>query len=275
MNEGIAIGRRMASAGADMSAIRGSLDRSGGDLQTAKASDMTLPVRAMDQATVPIAPTPSPSPSASEIPPLQLTDNYYNAQSVIARTCHDLFPDDEDHRAGCVKDQNDALSELKKGAPPQVAYDAFNSIRANCESQFASDYARRFACESDAVRHVSKTLQVKQRSSPHPEEVGLPLRAGRFSELTKSAQCLDGGDRLAGAVSLKLVWRRALRLRGGVILEVLEQIRPIEIKCCPFRRLEDSRVAKRRRLPGQARQCVRSRTAARCSGRSLLPEEHL
>ena len=156
MNDGIAIGKRMASAGADMSAIRGSLDRSGGDVQTAKASDMNLAARAEERPAPAVAPIPSPSPSATEAAPLRLTDNYYNAQPVIARTCHDLFPDNEDQRAGCVKDQNDALSELKKGAPPQVAYDAFNSIRANCETQFTSNYTRRLACESEAVADYRK-----------------------------------------------------------------------------------------------------------------------
>ena len=78
-------------------------------------------------------------------------DEYAGADDVIKRHCESQWPKDFAMRAHCIKQEQKALAELKRGAPTDIPAEVFAEIRERCALEWPDDFSMRLHTEKQQV----------------------------------------------------------------------------------------------------------------------------
>jgi len=101
------------------------------------------------------------SPASPTLSPTTQDEEYADADDVITRHCEREWPDDYNMRAYCVKQQREAVSNLKAAAPADIPAAVLQQIRRKCAREWPDDYSMRHYCEQQqlsAYRQMQKGL---------------------------------------------------------------------------------------------------------------------
>ena len=104
-------------------------------------------IKSIGGSTEPIEKDQLPIPDLSS----GQNDEYANAEEIIDRHCEQEWPDDYSMRAYCLKEQREALEELKRHNPTDIPGDVFNSIRAKAAAEWPNDFSMRLYMEKEQV----------------------------------------------------------------------------------------------------------------------------
>jgi hypothetical protein len=122
------------------------------------------PTQTVDTSTPPSSPsTPHvavTSTARATTAELFQTDEYGDAEEVIARHCEREWPDDFNMLAYCIEQQREAVATLKAGAPDDIPAATFLQIRRRCAREWPDDYNMRHYCEQQQItgyRQVQKS----------------------------------------------------------------------------------------------------------------------
>jgi len=78
-------------------------------------------------------------------------DEYSDADEVIARHCEREWPDNYNMRAYCIKQQKEAVANLKSATHPEIPIAVLQQIRRKCAREWPDDYNMRHYCEQQQL----------------------------------------------------------------------------------------------------------------------------
>lgn len=85
-----------------------------------------------------------------------LSDAYADANAVIERHCEREWPDNYSMRAFCIEQQEQALAELRQGAPSGVPEEVFRNIRERAAAEWPSNFSMRAFKEEQEIDAYQK-----------------------------------------------------------------------------------------------------------------------
>lgn len=100
---------------------------------------------------------PAPRPTRSSRKLTASPDDFADADRVIRSHCEAEHGDDYSLLDFCIRQQERALEELKRGAPGDIPAEAFASIRARAAREHPADYAMRRFVEKQQIDAYRRT----------------------------------------------------------------------------------------------------------------------
>ncbi|HYI13258.1 MAG TPA: toll/interleukin-1 receptor domain-containing protein [Thermoanaerobaculia bacterium] len=94
------------------------------------------------------APTMLPTGTPAGRPDLTSdNDNYSDAEQIIGRHCEREWPDDYSMRSYCIRQQREAVANLRLGPPEDIPPQVFERMRQKCAHEWPDDFAMRHYAE--------------------------------------------------------------------------------------------------------------------------------